>query len=362
VRRLANVRVEEGVTVQGLEFDAVGVTGVQFRSVGGEPTSLPADLVVDALGRGSSVADWLEQAGWPQAPVKTLDGKVTYVSRWYDLPTPRPAEWWWQHIVIMPTQDKDPSRPDEHSYLANFFPIDGNRAIACMGSWGLDMPKKPDDFAMSAKRLRTPFFSEAMERSMPTSEVHVTRSTGNKWRRYDQLPKMPERLVFVGDSICAFNPFYAQGMSSASMSAVLLKSALDQADRLDAGFAARFTREQVKILKVPWGMAMARDKGFDCATGTETAPRWRRRMMTWVGDKAFNAITGASREDAVVDEHFAKVFNLDESLGDMFRSPRVWYGLVRYNVRNALGRTTVPYGFDPLQDPPATDYTPTAAS
>ena len=362
VRALPNVRIEEGASVQGLLHEPGAVAGVVFQPAEGEPVSLDADLVVDALGRGSSVADWLEQAGWPQPPVQTLDGKVTYVSRWYDLPTPRPAEWWWQHIVIMPTQDKDPSRPDEHSYLANFFPIDGNRAIACMGSWGLDMPKTPDDFAMSAKRLRTPLFAEAMERSTATSEVHVTRSTGNKWRRYDQVQAPPARLVFIGDSICAFNPFYAQGMSSASMSAVLLKSTLDQADRLDTGLAARFTRAQVKLLKVPWGMAMARDKGFDCATGTETVPKWRRRMMTRVGDKAFNAITGASREDAVVDEHFAKVFNLDESLGDMFRSPRVWYGLARYHLRNALGRTTVPYGFDPMLDPPATDYTPTAAS
>ena len=52
---------------------------------------IDADLVVDALGRGSSVSDWLVAAGWPETPVKTLDAKVTYMSRWYDLPRPRPA-------------------------------------------------------------------------------------------------------------------------------------------------------------------------------------------------------------------------------------------------------------------------------
>jgi 2-polyprenyl-6-methoxyphenol hydroxylase-like FAD-dependent oxidoreductase len=364
VRGLANVRIEEAVTVQGLESDAGAVTGVRLQRSGDSATTLSADFVVDALGRGSSVADWLEQAGWPQPPVQTLDAKVTYVSRWYDLPSPeeRPEAWWWHHIVVMPTQDRDPGRPDEHAYLSNFFPIDGNRAIACLGSWGLDMPKTSDDLAMAAKRLRTPLFSEAMERSTPTSEVHVTRSTGNKWRRYDRARKAPDRLVFIGDSICGFNPFYAQGMSAASMSAVVLKTALEGVDRLEPGFARRFTQEQAKLLKVPWGMAMARDQGFDCATGTEVVPRWRRRMLTSLGDKAFNAITGAAREDNVIDEHFAKVFNLDESLADMFRSPRVWLGLVRYQFRNALGRTTVPYGFDPMQDPPSTDYTPVSAS
>ena len=49
-------------------------------------------------------------------------------------------------------------------------------------------------------------FASAMERCDPTSEVHLTRSTGNKWRRYDRLRTPPEGLVFVGDSICAFNP------------------------------------------------------------------------------------------------------------------------------------------------------------
>ena len=219
VRALANVRIEEGVSVRGLDQAAGAITGVQF-----DETSLSADLVVDAMGRGSSVSDWLQKAGWQEAPVMTLDAKVTYVSRWYDLPAPeeRPKSWWWKHIVIMPTQSTDPDRPPEHDFLSNFFPIDGDRVIACLGSWGQDMPKTADDFAAAAKRLRTPVFADAMAACEPTSEVHVTRSTGNKWRRYDRLTSAPSGLVFIGDSICAFNPFYAQGMSSASASAVLL--------------------------------------------------------------------------------------------------------------------------------------------
>ncbi len=80
--------------------------------------------------------------------------------------------------------------------------------------------------------------------------------------------------------------------------------------------------------------------------------------MTW---PAFNLITGAAREDAVVEEHFARVFNLDESLADMMRSPRVLFGLLRYKVNSALGRTKVPFGFDSQLEPPGTDWTPGAA-
>lgn len=358
VRKLANVVIREGTAVTGLTTRSGAVTGVEF-----DGEHVDAELVVDAMGRGSAVGGWLAAAGWPEPEVRTLDAKVTYTSRWYDLPAPaeRPASWWWQHLVIMPTPDKG-DHPAEHEFLVNFFPIEGNRVIACMGSWGLDMPRTTDAFAETARRVRTPLFADAMDRCAPTSDVHLTRSTGNKWRRYDRLRTPAEGLAFVGDSICAFNPFYAQGISSAAGSALLLHQHLSRTERLGAGFAARFLAAQRKLLNVPWRLAMARDQGYACAVGTEKPREWRRRLLAAVSGPAFSLVVGAAREDDVVDEHFAKVFNLDESLGDMLRNPRVIAGLVRYRVRAALGRHRVPFGFDPRAEPPATDYSPAAAA
>jgi 2-polyprenyl-6-methoxyphenol hydroxylase-like FAD-dependent oxidoreductase len=355
VRELPNVVIREGVVVTGLTARDGGITGV-----GTDGGDLDADFVVDALGRGSSVGAWLAAAGWPEPETKTLDAKVTYTSRWYDLPAPRPASWWWRHLVIMPTPDKG-EHPDEHDYLVNFFPVEGDRVIACMGSWGLPMPRTTDAFVETARRVRTPLFAAAMDRCEPTSEVHLTRSTGNKWRRYDRLRTPPKRLAFVGDSICAFNPFYAQGISSAAGSALLLREHLARADRLDTAFSAKFLAAQRKLLNVPWRLAMARDQGYECAEGTEKPPEWKRRILAAVSAPAFSLIVGAAREDEVVDEHFAKVFNLDESLGDMLRNPRVLAGLVRYRVRAALGRHRVPFGFDAQAEPPATDYSTATA-
>jgi hypothetical protein len=296
--------------------------------------------------------------------VQTLDAKVTYTSRWYNLPSPeeRPRSWWWQHLVIMPTQDKG-AHPDEHEYLCNFFPVEGNRAIACMGSWGLEMARSTGDFVASAERVRTPLFAAAMAACEPTSEVHLTRSTGNKWRRYDRLPAPPLGLVSVGDAICGFNPFYAQGISAAAGSALLLRAELERVKPgapLDQRFFRGFLTAQRAALKVPWGMAMARDRGYECATGTEALPPWQRRILASMTWPVFNLITGAAREDTVVDDHFGRVFNLDESLADMMSNPRVLYGLLRHQVRSALGRRTVPFGFDPYAEPPATDWTPGA--
>ncbi|ATY12276.1 hypothetical protein CU254_18740 [Amycolatopsis sp. AA4] len=362
VRKLSNVDLRERVAVRGLAAAGGAVTGVEVAGPGGDER-FDADFVVDAMGRGSPVANWLVAAGWPEPEVRTLDAKVTYTSRWYELPSreSRPATWWWRHLVLMPTQDRG-RHPAEHEFLVNFFPIEGDRVIACMGSWGLEMPRTADAFVASARRTRTPLFAAAMDRCTPTSEVHLTRSTGNRWRRYDRWTSPPRGLAFVGDSICAFNPFYAQGISSASGSALLLREHLSRAASLDGDFCARFLAAQRDLLKVPWTLAMARDRGYECAEGTERLPAWQRRLLAAVSAPAFSLIVGAAREDDVVDEHFAKVFNLDESLGEMMRNPRVLGGLARFCVRSLLGRHRVPFGFDPQAEPPATDYSPAAAA
>jgi 2-polyprenyl-6-methoxyphenol hydroxylase-like FAD-dependent oxidoreductase len=369
VRAIDNIVIREGVTVSAIATEAGGtvagrVTGVDYRDADGNGHHLDADLVVDALGRGSSVSDWLQAAGWPAVPEKTLDAKVTYTSRWYDLPSDPPDTWWWKHLVVMPTQDTG-EHPEEHEYLCNFFPIDGNRAIVCMGSWGLEMAKKTDEFEASADRVRAPLFGQAMHACSPTSDVHLTRSTGNKWRRYDLLPDPVVGLVSIGDAICAFNPFYAQGMSSAARSALILAELLAESQAgerpLDGAFFRAFLTRQKKSLDVPWMLAMARDQVYDFATGTEVVAPWRRRIVAAMAWPVFNAITAAAREDAYVDETFAAVFNLDKSMKEMMTDPRFHARIVRQQVRALFGRTTIPHGFDLQAEPPGTDYSDPSA-
>lgn len=367
VRELDNVKVIEGASATGITNVGGGIpggriTGVEWRDSDGNNHTIEADLVIDALGRGSSVSDWLVAAGWPATPERTLDAKVTYTSRWYELPAEpeKPESWWWKHLVVTPTQDEN-AHPDEHEYLSNFFPIEDNRAIACMGSWGLDMPKKSEAFVASAEKVRAPLFAEVMHKSTPLSEVHVTRSTGNKWRRYDLQEEPILGLVPIGDAICGFNPFYAQGMSSAARSALVLSDLLAESRGLDRSFFKEFLVRQKESLDVPWMLAMARDQAYDFATGTETVAPWRRKLTNKFSWPIFNAITAASREDTYVEESFTAVFNLDKSLKEMATDPRFLYGLVRHKVRSALGRTTVPHGFDQTEEPPATDYSDSQA-
>ncbi|GAB11169.1 hypothetical protein GOARA_064_01710 [Gordonia araii NBRC 100433] len=360
--RLARVpggRVVEGVNVEGLETaDGGRVTGVWVRGgdEGPDRRLVAADLVVDALGRGSAVADWLAKAGWPEVPVQSLDAGVTYTSQWFQKPADPPASWWWAQMSVMPTADTGP-HPVEHDFLCQIFPIEGDRVLVTMGSWGHPMPRKEEEFLETVHKVRAPAFGRAVDLCEPISNVFVTKSTGNKRRRYDALADPPGGLVVIGDAICGFNPFYAQGMSSASKSAVLLRDKLRSADAaggdVGVGFCRDYFASQRQLLDDIWTLALARDQGYANAQGTEVVPRWRQRLANRASWPLFNHISATTREDDVVAQHFADVFNLEESVTTMVRSPRVLAGLAWFAGKRALGRTKLPLGFDSQQDPPS---------
>ncbi|KMV20112.1 hypothetical protein BMW24_004795 [Mycobacterium heckeshornense] len=354
---LANVAIRERTTVHGLAFDGQHVTGVRYSpadTTGGEETDT-YDLVVDALGRGSKVAYWLTTAGFPAVQTLTLDAKVTYSSRWYRRPPPSADDWWWQ-LVVLPAATRG-AKPVEHDYLSTIFPIENERWIAFMGSWGHEMPSSNDDFEECAQRIRTPAFSAALKRAEPISDVHVTRATANKWRRYDRLAQPPLGIISVGDSICAYNPLYGQGMSAAAVTAVILAETLDTTTCLDADFYRRFLLRQSHYLQIPWDTAITRDQGYKHAVGTEVLQSAvRRRLMNRLAWPMFNLLSAASREDPVIEDHFSRVFNIEQSLRDMITNPVVLSRLARYQLKVFLGRTRLPRYFDALGDPPSTDY------
>ena len=356
--QVANIVVQEGMVVAGLS--TTGDPGRDGRVTGvwvtggaeGDRRLIEADLVIDALGRGSPVSKWLAKAGWPEVPVQSLDAGVTYTSRWYQKPAELPEAWWWEQMSVMPTADTAP-HPPEHDFLCQIFPIERDRVLVTMGSWGHPMPREEDEFVEATRKIRAPAFGAAVAMCEPISKVFVTKSTGNRRRRYDRLDHPPAGLVVVGDAICGFNPFYAQGMSSAGKSAVLLADRLAQATEIDAAFTAGYFAAQRKLLDDIWTLALARDQGYENAEGTELPPRWRQRLAYRASWPIFNHISATTREDRKVEEHFTAVFNLDESVTDMIKNPRVLAGFAWYGVKRVLGRTRKPIGFDWQQDPPA---------
>lgn len=80
--QLGNVRIAAGTTARqiGSTPDRLRVTGVAVTDATGH-SFLETDLVVDATGRGSRAARWLEQLGYAGPAVERTQIPITYVTR-----------------------------------------------------------------------------------------------------------------------------------------------------------------------------------------------------------------------------------------------------------------------------------------
>jgi 2-polyprenyl-6-methoxyphenol hydroxylase-like FAD-dependent oxidoreductase len=351
------VELRQGVRVTGVSTAGGAVTGVHHEGADGAGQGhLAADFVVDAAGRGSRAAAWMAALGH-DVEVRDLDARVGYASRWYRWPQGdrRP---WWRMLTVFPGTDT--GAPDARQFLCSVFPIEDDAFIAVMGSWGLTLPTTNDDFERVAGETRAREFGALLAASTPLTDVHHTRSTHNVWRRFDRLAAPPARFVAVGDAVCAFNPIYAQGMSSASAGALMLRDLLRTGDPAAAGFPRAFYRRQAAFLRTPWALAKTRDGGYRHATGTDVMRRGLRRTLlqryTWSG---FEFVTAAGWCDEAVDTHVANLFNINESLGAFARNPRVLAGLAGHGTRELLGRSRRPGNRPPEAGPSAEDHSGT---
>lgn len=342
VRRDPNVTFIESARASGLITSTDGqvrVTGVQYEiGRGGDLHQLAADFVVDAAGRGSRCAKWMQDLGI-SVEERTLDAGVTYSSRWFRFPAEDFA--WWKWLVVFPANAAD--APAEHQYVCTIFPIEDNCAIAVMGSWGgQTMPATGDEFEAAYHRTRGAEFIRALDLSEPISDVYRTKSTRNVWRRFDRVENPPAGYVAVGDAVCAFNPIYGQGITCAAANGVILRELLDTHDPAGTPFARAFYARQGELLERPWQLAMTRDGVYPQATGTDVMSDGIKKKLisklTWSG---FQFLNEAAYQDDVIKEHYDRVNNLRESLAEFLRNPRVLFGVARYGVRKALGGSTL---------------------
>lgn len=342
----------EGARVTGLQSADNTVTGVLYRDSSGRNQEFAADFVVDSSGRGSKAAGWMKSLG-SDVEEMTLDAKVSYSSRWYRWPADVP---WYKWLTTFP--DPSPDAPREHQYLCSIFPIENNSFIAVMGSWGQDMPTDVESYEAAAAKTRTREFSRLLELSEPLTGVHHTRSTRNVWRRYDRLANPPRRFLAIGDAVCAFNPIYGQGMSCAATAAVITRRLLGELDPGSAEFPTNFYAEQAEFLQGAWLLALTRDGGYPQAVGTEALPDgFRKRLIRKTTWPVFQFVADACWQEKDVDLHFNRVFNLQETVIDVLRNPKVIFGLVRFAVLRALGRVSAPPPVSPELPPPDTDFT-----
>jgi 2-polyprenyl-6-methoxyphenol hydroxylase-like FAD-dependent oxidoreductase len=343
---IPGVIVLDGSEVTGLRASDDGrvVHGVSLRRVdGGDGAPFAdADLVVDASGRGSRTPHWLADLGYPEAERTQVDSQMAYASRLYRIPEGFVADW--QAVMVMAQAPRNP----RSGYL---LPIEGGRWIlGLMGAAGQHPPTDEAGFTAFMRELSSPLIADTLAGAEPVSDIHAHRGTANRLTHYERMRRWPERFVVLGDAVCAFNPVYGQGITTAAIAAEALDDCLRaQRRRRPAGdlegLARRFQRQLARRNRDPWMLSTGEDLRYPTTTGM-TAGRVLRAQHRYL-----DRVEVATTRDPAVTEAYARTFGMLERPSTLFR-PRVvaaavWAG--RAAGRPATTTAGVPAPRTPVQ-------------
>lgn len=303
-------------------FDDAGqkVVGVEVEQRKSKTREiLYADLVIDASGRTSKAPEWLEAHGFKAPEESTVDSRLGYATRWYAMPQNAGIDW--KLLVIQ-------ADPDHGLFRGGgIFQVEDNQWVVTLAGANEDYPPTDEQgFLDFAKSLNSPALYEAIKDATPTSRIFGYRRTANRLRHFERLTKRPENLIFIGDSVCAFNPVYGQGMTVAALEAEALATTLDEfAGRELTGMAAKFQTRLAKVVKTTWLMATGEDLRYPLTTGAK--PGMVDRMV----QQYMNLMFGAMVEDTVVTKAFMEVMNLVSGPEALFR-PEVVLRVMRHHL------------------------------
>ncbi|WP_437688204.1 FAD-dependent oxidoreductase [Sorangium sp. So ce176] len=307
MRQQTKVRVREGSQVLALRSTAgerPRIKGVLLRDDAAEQ-ELEADLVVDASGRHTRAEQWLTELGLPAPKTQSVDSRAGYASRFYKVPPPerRPSDWWWKGLWV----EAEPDRPRG----AVVFPIEGDRwLVTASGFSGSYPPTDEQGFLEHLASLSSPIVARAVALAEPISPIYGNRSMANVSRAYDSWEIQLPGFVAVGDAACAFNPVYGQGMSTSTVSAVILRDVLRRHGP-GAGFEPAFFQQQARFLRSVWDFATRSDFRWPGTVGE------RPRTPAIIGAYAKLAIESA-HHDSAIRRHLFPAFDLTGSAALLF--------------------------------------------
>lgn len=268
-----NVTITPGFRVEGLCWDA---TGTRVTGVRGTDRSLEADLVVNSTGRLSSVATWLSEAGFDVPEPLVVDSAAVYTSRVYELPAERHLPW--------RVAGELPHATDIRRGGVAVTAERGRLIVSLLGVAGDAAPTDEEGFLDFARSLRNPHVAEVIDMAVPAGPIYRMRRLDNRWTPFHRMRDWPDRLVCLGDAVCALNPIYGQGMTVAAIQALRLRDMLSRAEDL-TGLARRYQLRAAAALSQPWLIATSADLGW-----TPGPIPLHPRVVKWYLDKVVEAI------------------------------------------------------------------------
>ncbi|WNC94533.1 monooxygenase [Paraburkholderia sp. FT54] len=309
---LTNVRAIERCAMRGLASDPARgcVTGVRTCVEGKPEETINADLVVDATGRGSSSATWLEELGYPPPAQEKVEIGICYTTRSYRR---RPTDLDGKQGVVVAG-----SAPNWRNGVMLAQEND-SWVVSAGGFLGDDAPDNDQGFLAYLATLPTMEIHDVVARAEPLTDYRRYRYVSSLRRRYEKLARFPKNYLVFGDAICSFNPVYGQGMTVAAEEALTLQRCLRAGSN---DLARRFFRAAAKIVDIPWDIAVGNDLRHPQVKGARPP---MLRFINWYIGKLHSAAT----RDSTLAIAFLKVVNLmmpPSSLLSPAIAWRVWQG------------------------------------
>lgn len=307
VSELPNVTLVERTDVVTLTAttDRCRVTGVRVHdTVGGGEREVPADLVIDATGRGSRVPLWLSELGYDGAVVDRVDIGLGYASRIYRLP---PGALGTDMAMLT-------AGTPQNSRGGAIAAIEGGRHILTIfGILGDHPPTDPAGFDAFAASLLFPDIAQAIRDAEPLTDPVPFRFPASVRHRYERLRRFPTGLLVLGDAICSFNPIYGQGMTVAAVQAGVLHRLLTRGRMPQP---RRYFRAIARTINTPWDIAVGADLAFPKVPGARTA---KIRLVNSYLPK----LHAAAATDIMLGRAFVRVLGMMDRPEGLLRPDRV---------------------------------------
>lgn len=329
--QIGNIAYRTQTQVDELLSDGERITGAKISQRRTRETeTLHANLVIDASGRGSKSAEWLQALGY-DAPEETfVNAHVGYATRWYTLPEEHVADW--LHFAIQADVANGNYRQ------GGIFHVENNQFVLTLQGSAKDYPPTDEaGFEEFARTLPAPDLYDFIQLATPVSQIYGYRRTENRLRHYERLTKRPENYLVTGDAVCAFNPIFGQGMSMAAMEAEMLSELLPQYDDDLTGLAETFQKRLRQLVESSWTVATAEDMRYPETEGDEPGlkVRFMQHYSEWISETICH--------DRVVANAFFEMFNLLRSADDLAKpnifARVIWHKFIRPKARRVASST-----------------------
>jgi 2-polyprenyl-6-methoxyphenol hydroxylase-like FAD-dependent oxidoreductase len=145
-------------------------------------------------------------------------------------------------------------------------------------------------------------------------------------RRYERAKALPENLLLLGDAVCAFNPVYGQGMTTAALGAMALQKCLRERNGSLTGLSRRFQKRLAKINKAPWLMATGEDYRYRETIGGSPS------LMTRFMHRYMDQVVQLATRSVAVRKVLLQAFNMLVQPTALFK-PRVLFRVLLHVLK-----------------------------